>query len=108
MVGGEEERAGRSEALFREVNENVAKLQASFDPDSSDPVPVVCECARTDCAKRFEMSPAEYARVRRHPHWFILARGHEQPSVEQVVETHDEYVIVEKQGTAALAADSGA
>jgi hypothetical protein len=107
-VGVWEERAGRNEALFREVNENIASLDTRLSEDGSDSLPLICECARADCTTNFEISRAEYVRVRRHPHWFIVARGHEQPSIEHIVEQHHEYVIVDKRGVAAVAADGDA
>ena len=103
-VGVDEERAGRNEALFREVNDNVARLEEELEAEGSDLLPVICECARTDCVTRFEIRLADYVRVRSHPHQFIVARGHEQPEVERVVRESDEYVVVEKDGVAALAA----
>ena len=104
-VEGGKERAGRNEAIFREVNENIAKLEERLD-SGSDSLPVVCECDQADCAAQFEIPLVEYENVRRHPNRFILARGHEQPSIEQVIEQEDDYVIVEKVGNAAAAADS--
>jgi hypothetical protein len=104
-VGVDEERAGRNEALFREVNESVAKLEEQLDADGSDLLPVICECAHADCVTRIEIPLTDYARVRRHPHRFIVARGHEQPAAEHVVEETQDYVVVEKDGVAALAAD---
>jgi hypothetical protein len=100
-----EERAGRNEAIFREVNANIAKLEERLGTDS-DSLPVICECAEADCTTQFEISPDEYARVRQHSDRFFVARGHEAPSVEQVVEEHREYVVVEKQGAAEAAADA--
>lgn len=106
-MGVWEERAGRNEALFREVNENIAKLdeRLSDDGDGSALLPLICECARPDCTTQLEISRSEYVRVRQHPHWFLVARGHEQPSLEYLVEQQPAYVIVEKQGVAAVAAD---
>ena len=99
-----EQRAARNEALFREVNENIAKLEGRLD-SQSDSLPVICECSQASCATQFEMSLTEYESVRRHPDRFIVARGHEQPTIEQTVAERPEYVIVEKVGIAAAAAD---
>jgi hypothetical protein len=104
-VGVWEERAGRNEALFREVNETVAKLEERLDAKGSDVLPVICECALADCMTRLEITMVEYATVRKHPHRFILARGHEQPEVEHIVWKGPDYVVVEKEGVAAVAAD---
>ena len=104
MVEGWKERAGRNEALFREVNDNIAKLEERLE-SGSNWLPVVCECARTDCATQVKVGIAEYTAIREHPDRFILANGHEQPKIEQVVERRSDYVIVEKVGVAAEAAD---
>jgi hypothetical protein len=104
-VGAWEERAGRNEALFREVNENIAKLEERL-PGVGDVIPAICECARAGCTTQVEISPHEYASVRQHPDRFIVARGHEEPSVEHVVEDRHGYLVVEKEGVAAAAADA--
>ena len=104
-MGVWEERAGRNEALFREVNENIVKLEERL-AGVSETLPVVCECARADCTTQLEISLSEYAKVRRHPNRFIVAPGHEDPSIEQVVEQHPGYVLVEKEGVAAAATDA--
>jgi hypothetical protein len=44
--------------------------------------------------------------VRRNPDRFIVAEGHEQAGVEQVVAEGTGYVVVEKVGVAAAAADA--
>ena len=105
MVGVWDERAGRNEALFREVNENIARLEERL-PGRSETLPVICECARADCTAQLEISLPQYARVRQHRDRFIVARRHEDSSVEHVVEEHADYVVVEKEGIAATAADA--
>jgi hypothetical protein len=100
-----EERAGRNEELFREVNENIARSEERMD-SGSDSFSVFCECALADCVTQVEIRLAEYVRVRRHEHRFIVAPGHEQTDIERVVERHPDYVIVEKHGAAAAAADA--
>ena len=104
-MGVGEERAGRNEALFREVNENIAKLEERL-PGVAETMPVICECAFADCTTQIEIALDEYANVRRHPDWFIVAPHHEQPSVEHVVEERRGYLVVEKNGVAAAAADA--
>lgn len=102
---GWKERAGRNEALFREVNENIAKLEQRMD-SGSESLPVICECARADCANQIEIRIADYAAIRRHADWFILARGHEQSGIEKVVDNGAGYVVVEKLGIAAESAEA--
>jgi hypothetical protein len=103
-VEGWKERAGRNEALFREVNESIAKLENRLE-SGSETLPVICECDRADCAAQIEIPIAEYQNVRQHADWFIVTRGHEEPEIELVVGGGSGYVIVEKVGLAAEAAD---
>lgn len=104
-MGVWEERAGRNEALFREVNESIARLEERL-PGTCETMPVICECAHADCTTQIEISLDKYTSVRRHPDRFIVAAGHEESSVEHVVEKRTGYVIVEKEGVAAAAADA--
>lgn len=104
-MGVWEERAGRNEALFREVNDNIAKLETRL-PGVSESMAVICECAHPHCTTQLHISLEEYANVRRHPDRFIVGPGHEEPSVEHVVDERDGYLVVEKEGVAAAAADA--
>ena len=92
-----EQRAARNEAIFREVNENIADLEESFGEAASGPV-YICECANADCTERLTVEPAAYRRVRESPRWFLLLPGHEIPQIERVVERHPRYLVVEKLG----------
>jgi hypothetical protein len=103
-VEGWKERAGRNEAIFREVNESIARLEERLI-SGSDSLPIICECARAECATQIEIGLSEYENVRQHPDRFIVARGHEQPNIEQILAQEAEYLIVEKVGIAAAAAD---
>jgi hypothetical protein len=40
----------------------------------------------------------DYERIRANSRMFFVAPGHEIPDVEQVVEHHDEWLVVEKPG----------
>jgi hypothetical protein len=104
-VGVWEEKAGRNEALFREVNENIAKLEARL-PGVSEVIPAICECSRPSCTTQIEIAPDDYAPVRRHPDRFIVALSHEDPSIEHIVEAGRGYLVVEKDGVAADAANA--
>jgi hypothetical protein len=52
-----------------------------------------------------EILLTDYVQVRRHRDQFILVPGREQPEIGRVVERRPDYVIVEKEGVAAEAAD---
>jgi hypothetical protein len=103
-VEGWKERAGRNEAIFREVNENIARLEDRLT-SGADSLPIICECTRAECTTQLEIGISEYEKVRRHPDRFIVARGHEQPNIEQTLAQGAGYLIVEKVGIAATAAD---
>lgn len=98
-----EQRAARNEALFREVNENIADLEERFD--STGEVEILCECANADCTERVALDPATYRRVREHPRRFFVRPGHEEFGIERVVEQHPHYLIVEKIGPGGDIAD---
>jgi hypothetical protein len=100
-----EQRAGRNEALFRQVNENIADLEEHLDAVEGEP-PFVCECANRDCIARLQnVDLALYEQTRRNPRRFFVAPGHQNEQVERVVETHPTFVIVEKTGEAGEVAE---
>ncbi|HET9323546.1 MAG TPA: hypothetical protein VFO03_06670 [Gaiellaceae bacterium] len=88
-------RIGRNEVVFREVNERLRELGEGFSL-VSEAAEFVCECGDTSCVERIELTLSEYERVRSDPKRFFLLPGHEEPSVERVIEQHDDYWIVEK------------
>jgi hypothetical protein len=98
-----EQRAARNEALFREVNENIARLEERHGT-ATEPA-YVCECANAGCAEQIVIDPKTYRRVREEPRLFFVRSGHDDPQLERVVETHDEYLIVEKTGEAGKIAE---
>ena len=99
-----EQRAARNESLFREVNENIARLEERHGSTTAEPV-FLCECATADCAERLPVGPDDYSRVRRESRWFMVIPGHEDPRLETVVETHAGYLVVEKTGVAGEVAE---
>jgi hypothetical protein len=101
-VGVSEERAARNESLFRDVNGEIAKLEARLTRDTS--YPIVCECANMSCAQTLEVERDVYWGVRANPLRFFVAPGHEQPEIERIVGRERGYVIVEKFGAAAATA----
>jgi hypothetical protein len=99
-----QERIGANEAAFREVNEGIARGQYPGEEDA--PYGFRCECARLGCNKIVELTAREYERIRANSLRFLVAPGHEMPDLEEVVERHDAYVVVEKTGPAAVRADA--
>lgn len=99
-----EQRAARNEALFREVNDNIAGLEARHGAATSELL-IVCECADDGCTQRLSVDPRIYKRVREQPRRFLVIPGHEKPEIERIVETHVPYLIVEKTGPAGEVAE---
>jgi hypothetical protein len=98
-----EQRAARNEALFREVNENIAGLE---ERHGSVEGPVfICECANPDCTEQLDVEAEIYQHVREQPRWFVLLPGHEDPQIERVVERHSGFLVVEKIGAAGQVAE---
>jgi hypothetical protein len=89
-----EERIGRVESLFRDVNERIAESAERFDSDRAE---FVCECADQACTQRVAATLEEYERARADATHFILRPGHENTAVERVVErSGSRLAIVEK------------
>lgn len=85
------QRVAMNEATFRKINEGV-----DARPDPSGLLTFVCECGRLGCNKLVQLTRAEYEAVRRNPRRFAILDGHEIPEVEEVVERHDRFLVVEK------------
>jgi hypothetical protein len=98
-----EQRAARNEALFREVNENIARLEERHG-QTEEPV-YICECANAGCTDQIAVDLQTYTRVRQEPRFFFVRPGHEDPQLERVVERHSRYLIVEKTGAAGQVAE---
>ena len=95
-------RAARNQSFFREINERVKDLNEGF----SLVLPLgdwVCECAEEMCVARIELSADEYETIRRNGTRFLVAPSdkHVWSDVEDVMERHDRYWVVEKLGEAA-------
>ena len=88
-------RVGLNEALFREVNEQIRRLTDDFGTDEAA-ITVICECGDADCTDRLELSLSEYERVRSDGRTYVIARGHEFPEAERVVDSTERYDIVRK------------
>jgi hypothetical protein len=93
MTESVEARKARTEAAFREVNERIAENAERFEAGSTE---FICECGDPQCTERVEVEIEEYERVRADGATFLLAPGHGDRSIEQVVEHRGRFVVVEK------------
>jgi hypothetical protein len=88
-------RAGENEALFREVNERIEELDATFGVQRRT-FTIVCECERVTCAEHVEITHEEYRELRSDPTFFAVKPGHEDPRVETVVDERRGYLVIRK------------
>jgi hypothetical protein len=102
-VSEREERVGRNEVLFREVNERIEETQRGqgvggyFD--------FLCECGDKNCIEQVALRLAEYEDIRSEPTQFVVRPGHEVSDIERVVRTGDRFSVVRKQEEAAVFAE---
>jgi len=95
-----EAREIRNEALFREVNAHIAELEERVHGlEPAEVLPLLCECARTECSSPIVVDPETFDRVRENPLRFLVAPGHEPLELETVIERRPGYLIVEKHMT---------
>jgi hypothetical protein len=101
-MNSEQERRARNEALFREVNERVEEVSTRLagTEDESALTGFVCECSREACADLVEITYAQYEAIRSDARRFLVRVGHEDLTVDRVVEQHPAFLIVEKFGEA--------
>jgi hypothetical protein len=98
-----QERLAKNESLFRTLNENINGLASGLD--GGEPFEFICECSTRGCFERLSLTVEEYERVRQDGTHFLLAPGHEDIEIEQVIGRRNGYVIVEKDGVAGLVAE---
>lgn len=99
-----EQRAARNEALFREVNDTIARLEEHSGTRTTEPA-FVCECADADCTEQLPVDLDVYQRTRKQPRLFFVRPGHQDLELERIVETYTGYLIVEKTGEAGQIAE---
>jgi hypothetical protein len=94
MGGERERRLGENETLFRAANERMASWE---ERDRLEAVELYfCECADPTCTHKVRLRGSDYERVRGDPTHFFVVPGHEVADVEAVLESHPDWVVVEK------------
>jgi hypothetical protein len=92
-LSGRFERQARNEAIFREVNEQIARLGEGADGE----IEILCECGvEGGCGERLRLPFAVYEQVRSQDDRFVVMPGHETPDLEYAIDWTDDYVIVDK------------
>jgi hypothetical protein len=89
-----------NERLLREANEEIERYaredgeQGIFRDETE--LEFFCACGKPECRVRLLLTLAEYEAATSKPNRFIVALGHDTPTIERVVETHETYAVVEK------------
>jgi hypothetical protein len=95
-MGSRADRVAENEAVFRQINERVASWEEHQEAAPTDTIMFFCECGNLKCFERVCLTRPEYKALRTNPARFAVVPGHEVPDVEQVVERHAGYFLVEK------------
>jgi hypothetical protein len=90
-----ERRIGANQAIFREVNERLEKVNQAFSAMTQS-MEIMCECGDMSCAQMISIPLADYERIRRDAALFAVLPGHGAPEVDSVVERHAGYEVVRK------------
>ncbi len=105
------ERQARNEALIREVNERIERVDKDAEARGWAPdggfFDFHCECGRGEpCDAKVRMTIGEYEIVRAQDDRFAVLPGHENAEIESVVERSERFVVVDKRDEVeALVAD---
>ena len=105
---GIDARAARNEALYREVNERISELMATFRVADDEIVGFLCECNSGVCQATVSLSLGEYRAVRAHPRHFAVMGTHVDRRIERVVRETDRFAVVEKGGEAGALVEDAA
>jgi hypothetical protein len=94
-------RKAENESRFREANEQIERSgQALLGGLDDHPMPFLCECPRMECTAVVLMTFPEYEFVRADGRRGLAALGHEDLSIERVLDRNDRFVTTEKFGEA--------
>lgn len=94
------ERIARTDAIFREANEQIGDYAEAYGVQTT--VPFLCECADQHCREILRLTLENYREVREDPRHFINTPGHEasEHGWAEVIARTDGYVTVAKIGRA--------
>ncbi len=95
MADERKQRLSLNEALFRAANERMKSWDERHEEAETEPYH--CECSDLECREMLALRAADYERVRADSSHFFVAPGHQVAEVEDVVETHDDWLLVEKE-----------
>jgi hypothetical protein len=91
-------RAAAAEVNGRRVNESIERGSAQ-----AGAAVFVCECGNLGCNSTVELTIDAYEKVRSGFERFLVLPGHELEDIEDVVERHQDYLVVAKRDSQAVA-----
>jgi hypothetical protein len=93
-------RIAENEVVLREVNERIAEktsdLEARGLAEDDETSEYLCACGRPDCEESLKLTVTELEEAHEREDQFVVAPGHENPAIEDVVSRHDGYSVVRK------------
>jgi hypothetical protein len=92
-MSSRDQRIAANEALFREVNERIADLDAPHHAE----LEIICECGDRDCLERITVSVGEYEEARADATLFLARRV--------LVAQRGDHQLLRKTGEAAAIAE---
>jgi len=95
VAASRDERLALNEALFRTANERMAAWEEIQRAKGTELY--FCECADPECRQKVRLPTSDYERIRADSCHFFVVPGHEVPDIETVIESHDDWVVIEKQ-----------
>ena len=100
------ERLSRNEAMYRAVNREIEEVSERTGDGPRDRIEVICECGRDDCSETLDLTVGEYDEAHRERDRFVVAPGHEDEAIENVVKRTERYLVVDKFGEAERVAEA--
>ena len=86
--------------MYRTVNREIEYAAQQLGDSAGDELEIICECGRPQCNAALTITIRDYDDIHRERDRFVVAPGHENPSLEGIVTRTDAYVVVDKYGDA--------
>jgi hypothetical protein len=95
-----ERRLVENELMFRAANrkvqQQVQKDRNRYEGTDKTKLRFYCECSNFHCRGRISLTINEYQAATTNNREFVILPGHENKSVEKIVRTEDDFMVVEK------------
>jgi hypothetical protein len=92
------ERIAENEVVLREVNERIAEKTSDLEirglAVGDETSEYLCSCGRPDCDDLLRLTLTEFAEAHARDDQFVVADGHDNPEIEEIVAELDGYAIV--------------